>query len=123
MLLTIGQQELAPFATVPWHQYLVRSVDPPAAGLLPCGARTLTARGPFEEADELRLLAAERIDVIVTKNSGGAATAGKLTAARALGLQVVMVERPPSPAGTVPDAAAALAWLHHRATSTCERGE
>ena len=123
VLLTIGQQELAPFAAAPWHDYLVRSVDPPEAGLLPPGARTLAARGPFREADELRLLAAERIEVIVTKNSGGTATAGKLAAARALGVDVVMVERPASMAGTVPDAAAALAWLHHRAASACVRGE
>jgi precorrin-6A/cobalt-precorrin-6A reductase len=123
VLLTIGQQELAPFAAAPWHDYLVRSVDLPGAGLLPQGARTLTARGPFREADELALLAAERIEVVVTKNSGGTATAGKLAAARTLGLEVVMVERPPGPAGAVPDAAAALAWLHHRAASACERGE
>ena len=54
-----------------------------------------------------------RIEVLVTKDSGGAATAAKLTAARELGLPVVMVRRPPTPtdvpvAPTVPDA---LAWI------------
>ena len=119
VLLTVGQQELAPFLAAPWHLYLVRSVEPPPPALLPIAAQTLTARGPFTEADEYRLIAAERIDVIVTKNSGGTATAAKLAAARALGVEVVMVARPPAPQGTVPDAAAALAWLHQLAT---ERG-
>ena len=51
------------------------------------------------------------IDVLVTKNSGGAPTAGKLTAARHLGLPVIMVSRP---ASVVPDhrsPAAAERWL------------
>ncbi len=125
VLLTIGQQELAPFAAAPWHRYLIRSVDPPPPALLPPGARTLTARGPFQEEDEMRLLAEEDIQAIVTKNSGGAATAAKLAAARILGIEVVMVARPPAPPGTVPDAAAALAWLHQlapRPAAGWERG-
>jgi precorrin-6A/cobalt-precorrin-6A reductase len=40
----------------------------------------------------------ERIDVLVTKNSGGKATAAKLAAARALDIEVIMVERPKSEA-------------------------
>ena len=119
VLLTVGQQELAPFLAAPWHRYLIRSVEPPPPALLPPGARILTARGPFTEADEHRLLVGKQIEVLVTKNSGGTATAAKLAAARALGVEVVMVARPPVPPGTVPDAEAALAWLHQLAT---ERG-
>ena len=64
---------------------------------LPPGAETLLARGPFAEADERALLEARRIEVVVAKNSGGDATYGKIAAARALGLPVVMVDRPPAP--------------------------
>jgi len=122
VLLTVGQQELAPFAAAPSHRYLIRSVDPPPPALVPPGARVMTARGPFDWADEVRLLLAERTEVLVTKNSGGSATAAKLAVARALGLRVVMVQRPPAPPGTVPDAASALAWLHHGAAGGWERG-
>lgn len=118
VFLTVGQQELAPFAAAPWHSYLVRSVEAPAPGLLPPGTRCIAARGPFAEADERRLLAEEGVEVLVTKNSGGTATAAKLAAARALGVPVVMVARPPpSGAAAVPDAAGALAWLRHGAVS------
>jgi precorrin-6A/cobalt-precorrin-6A reductase len=112
VFLTVGQQELAPFG--PPHHYLIRSVDAPSDP--PPDATVITARGPFNEADERALLLEHGIDVVVTKNSGGAATAGKLAAARALGLPVVLVARPPRPAGLiVPDAAGALAWLAHQA--------
>ena len=114
VFLTVGQQELAFFGLAPWHSYLVRSVEPPDPALLPATSRVITARGPFREDEERHLLRHERIEALVTKNSGGAATAPKLAAARALGVRVVMVERPPPPPGeTVPDAAGALAWLDH----------
>ncbi len=114
VFLTVGQQELACFGLAPWHSYLVRSVEPPNPALLPAMCRVITARGPFREDEERHLLRHERIEALVTKNSGGAATAPKLAAARALGVRVVMVERPLPPSGeTVPDAAGALAWLDH----------
>jgi precorrin-6A/cobalt-precorrin-6A reductase len=111
VFLTVGQQELAPFR--PPHRYLVRSVDPPAT--LPPGATLITARGPFAAVEEQALLSAHRIEIVVSKNAGGAATEGKLIAARTLGLAVVMVARPEPPEGPLaPDAAAALAWLEHQ---------
>lgn len=125
VFLTIGQKELAPFRRAPQHDYLIRSVDAPDPGTLPARAEVITARGPFAEADEHLLLAGKRIEVIVTKNSGGTATAAKLAAARALGIPVVMVERPARPeVETVETVAAALDWLArlHDATATSRRG-
>ncbi len=112
VLLTVGRQDLAPFAAAPQHDYVIRSVDAPPKDALPPRAVVISARGPFAEAGERALLRAHAIDILVTKNAGGDATEAKLAAARALGLPVVMVARPPAvPGGTVPDVAAALAWL------------
>ena len=122
VLLTVGRKDLLPFATMDRHDWLLRSVDRPDSALLPPGARVLQARGPFYEAAEETLLRTERIDVIVTKNSGGMATAGKLVAARRLGVAVIMVARPVlAPAPVVPDATAAMTWLdalHDHGAST-----
>jgi precorrin-6A/cobalt-precorrin-6A reductase len=92
--LALGRQELLPFEAAPQHAYLVRSVDPVEPPLELPDVTYLTARGPFREADERTLLRESRIDVIVSKNSGGSASDGKIAAARALGLPVVMIRRP-----------------------------
>jgi precorrin-6A/cobalt-precorrin-6A reductase len=116
VFLTIGRQDLLPFRAAPQHSYLLRSVDPPDPVLVPPRATAIAARGPFSEAAERALMAGHAIELVVTKNSGG--DDAKLRAARALGLPVIMVDRPPTPSGeTVADAPAALAWLlaHHAA--------
>ncbi|MGH3276824.1 MAG: precorrin-6A/cobalt-precorrin-6A reductase, partial [Streptosporangiaceae bacterium] len=76
-------------------RFLIRCVDPPG-GPLPADAAVVLARGPYDAASELELMREHRIDVLVTKNSGGTLTSGKLAAARQLGIPVIMVRRPPS---------------------------
>lgn len=112
VLLTTGRQELAAFAECDAHWFLVRCVDPPA-GPAPARHEVLLDRGPFTVSGELSLLRTHAIDVVVTKNSGGDATAGKLVAARSLSLPVVVVERPPLPPAvpTVATVAGVLSWL------------
>jgi len=116
VLLTVGRKDLAPFVAAPRHQYVLRSVDAPGDAFVPPGAVVIAARGPFILADEIALLAAHRIDAIVTKNSGGDATVAKLEAARTLGIDVVMVRRPAAPKGeVVADVEQAWRWLEHQA--------
>ena len=111
VLLTVGRKELGAFRAAPWHRYVVRSVDAPEPGVLP-GAVVVEARGPFALEGELALLRAHGVEVVVTKNSGGEATAAKLEAARVLGVEVVMLDRPAEAGGeSVADVGAALGWL------------
>ncbi|MER5409840.1 cobalt-precorrin-6A reductase [Streptomyces sp. NPDC002769] len=112
VFLTTGRLGLAAFAHLDGLHFLARSVEAPEPPL-PQDIEVLLARGPFTVDDEWTLLRAHRIDVLVTKDSGGEATAAKLTAARALGLTVVVVRRPPLPDGVaaVPDVVSALARL------------
>ncbi|WP_207447210.1 cobalt-precorrin-6A reductase [Roseomonas marmotae] len=113
VLLTIGQKELEPFRAVPQHDYVIRSVDPPDPAHLPPGAETITETGPFSLEAERALLEGRDIEVLVTKNSGGSATAAKLAAARERGIPVVMMDRPAPPPGLVmvADAGSAMRWL------------
>ena len=83
----------------------------------------LTGRGPFSETDDRALLAAHRIEVVIAKNSGGSATYGKIAAARALGIEVVMVRRPSALDGpAVETVEQAIAQLDHALTSAMARG-
>ncbi|MFJ8661272.1 cobalt-precorrin-6A reductase [Streptomyces sp. NPDC093795] len=114
VFLTTGRMGLAAFADRP-QWFLVRSVDAPEPPM-PARAEVLLDRGPFTLDGERELLRRHRIDVLVTKDSGGAATAPKLTAAREAGIPVVVVRRPPVPEG-VPTAATpeeAAAWARSR---------
>lgn len=114
VFLTLGRQELLPFEAAPQHTYLIRSVDPVDPPLDVPHAVYLTSRGPFAEADEARLLKENRIEVIVAKNSGGPASYGKIAAARALGIDVILVRRPDLPeVMSVETVEEMLDWLDH----------
>lgn len=112
VFLSLGRLELAAFSTAPRHHYIARMIEQPGDIPLPPDIRFVFERGPFDEAKEQEFLARERIDVIVSKNSGGDATYPKIAAARRLGLPVVMIARPDKPAGVaLGDAEQALHWL------------
>jgi precorrin-6A/cobalt-precorrin-6A reductase len=118
VFLTQGRLQLAAFTQAPQHRYIVRAIDRPAEiDALP-DRKLILARGPFSLADELALMTRERIETLVTKNSGGPATYAKIEAARALEIEVIIVRPPPSPeAETLHDLDAVLAWIAaHRRT-------
>ncbi len=112
VFLTIGRQGVADFGAAPQHDYLLRVIEPPAAEDLPPRCEVFAARGPFTVDDEISLMRDKRIDIVVSKNSGGPFTYAKIEAARVLELPVVMIA-PPSRAN-VPvahDADAVMAFL------------
>jgi precorrin-6A/cobalt-precorrin-6A reductase len=123
VFLALGRKEIEPFVAAPQHHYLVRSVDPVVPPLAVPHAAYITGRGPFDETDERALLERHRIDIIVAKNSGGAATYGKIAAARALGLSVIMLRRPEMPdVEAVETVDGAVAWLDHALALATARG-
>jgi precorrin-6A/cobalt-precorrin-6A reductase len=112
VFLTTGRSGTSAFANVDaW--FLIRAVTAPDADTLPARHELVLSRGPYHYDDELALLRKHRIDALVTKNSGGAMTRPKLDAAAALGLAVVMVDRPPLPGGvtTVGTVDEAVDWV------------
>ncbi|MCT7377671.1 cobalt-precorrin-6A reductase [Chelativorans salis] len=124
VFLAIGRQELAPFAALPQHSYVVRSVDPVEPAAAPSNAHFILERGPFDEAAERVLFEKNGVEVIVAKNSGGKATYGKIAAARMLGLPVIMVCRPRPPTGdAVATVEEAMGRIRHLVRLPAERGE
>ncbi|WP_153812183.1 cobalt-precorrin-6A reductase [Streptomyces sp. SUK 48] len=112
IFLTTGRMGLAAFADLDDLCFLVRSVDAPEPPH-PSRMEVLLGRGPFTLDGERELLRRHRIDVVVTKDSGGAATAPKLVAAREAGLPVVVVRRPLVPGGVpvLPNPGKAAQWV------------
>jgi precorrin-6A/cobalt-precorrin-6A reductase len=123
VFLALGRKEIQPFAKAPQHFYLVRSVDPVDPPLAVPHASYITARGPFTEEDDRALLRQHEIDIVVAKNSGGAASYGKIAAARTLGLPVIMLTRPALPdVPFVSSVEEILARLDHALTLSTARG-
>jgi precorrin-6A/cobalt-precorrin-6A reductase len=114
VFLAIGKQNLALFAAKP-HHYLLRLVDAPEAKPLP-DCTVVLARGPFEADGDKALMLQHNISTVVAKNAGGAGAKAKLIAARALGLPLILIDRPTLPKrGVVGSVAEVMAWLDHPA--------
>ena len=112
VFLTTGRRDLEVFAADNRHRFLVRAVDPPD-GPVPPRMTLILDRGPYTVEGETALMREHGIGLLVTKNSGGPMTAAKLIAARDLGVQVVVVRRPPLPEGSlaVTTVAEAMRWI------------
>ncbi len=122
VFVTTGARGPEALATVPNAWFLVRLIEPLDGPLPLPHYAVIYARGPFTEISERKLMAEHDIDALLTKHSGGAATFGKIVAARDLGLPVVMMERPASePADTVDDVATALDWIEVRLSERMDR--
>ncbi|MBX9816682.1 MAG: cobalt-precorrin-6A reductase [Burkholderiaceae bacterium] len=111
VFLAIGKQNLSPFLACTQHWYLLRLVDP-VLDLPAARGHVVLDRGPFTLQGDRALLQAHGITHIVSKNSGGAGAEAKLTAARELGLPVILIDRPHIPSrNTVGSVREVLRWL------------
>lgn len=116
VFLAIGKQNLSQFAAKPQHHYLLRLVDTPEADLPLPSTTVEIARGPFDVQGDTALMQRHGITHVVAKNAGGTGAAAKLTAARDLGLPVIMIGRPEVPERPVMGSVAeVMAWLAHPA--------
>ena len=94
VFLTIGRQGVADFCAEQHHDYLLRVIERPEVGKLPRNSRVMIDRGPFSLEGEIALLRENKIDIVVSKNSGGNLTYAKIVAARQLGIDVIMIAPP-----------------------------
>jgi len=110
--LTVGRSELSHFTGLDGAWFLIRTIEKPEQAPRLGDCVMIQGRGPFHEASERALMARHRIDVVVAKNSGAAATYAKIAAARAAHLPVIMVRQPPAPPGErAATVDAAMDWL------------
>ncbi len=111
VLLTTGHRDLEIFAARVDCIFVIRLIGKPAFDL-PRHCTLITDRPPYDVPQEVALMREHSITHLVSKNSGGKQTAAKLTAAEALGVAVIMIDRPPLPEApeveSVEDVVAAL---------------
>jgi len=111
-LITTGHEGLATFLSRDDCTLVIRLIEPPGM-LLPPHARLILGRPPYSPAGETALFQREAITHLVSKNSGGAQTVAKIEAAKALGIDVIMIARPAyGPATEVATIEDAIAALH-----------
>ncbi len=125
--ITTGPGSLASLSALssssaPRMWFLIRLIEPPASpvalGEEGRDYTLITGKGPFSVQEEAALLAQYRINVLVSKMSGGAATRAKLDAAREAQIPVLMIARPPSePGPQLENTEDALFWLGARMNS------
>ncbi|QGM44598.1 cobalt-precorrin-6A reductase [Methylocystis heyeri] len=112
VFLTIGRLGVGAFRAQPQHEYLIRTIEPPELAELPPRSALLFSRGPFAKDDEIALMREQRVELVVTKNSGGPSTYAKMEAARELGLEAVVISPPAYPeVSRLGDLDAAMAFL------------
>ncbi len=112
VFLGTGRQTLEGFANLVGRRVICRQIDPPEAPFPFEGGEFLVGRPPFSVEDEIALFSQLKVDWLVVKNAGGAASRTKLTAARQLGIPVLMIARPPQGEWPIVDTVdAVLDWV------------
>lgn len=94
-LFTLGREPLQHLDEIPFHQFWTLRALEACPGNERC--EVIGARGPFLIDDERALFERRQIDVLVSKNSGSAATEPKLEVARERGVPVLVLRRPQLP--------------------------
>ncbi|WDR02477.1 cobalt-precorrin-6A reductase [Devosia algicola] len=99
VLLTTGHRGLEAFSKREDCRFIVRLIEAPTT-VLASNMHLVLSRPPYSIDDETRLMQSEQITHLVSKNSGGVQTMAKLAAAQALGVGIIMINRPDYDYGT-----------------------
>lgn len=91
-LFTLGREPLQHLHEIPPEQFWTLRALEAGEGNARC--EVIGARGPFRLEDERALFERRRVDVLISKNSGSAATEPKLEVARERGVPVLILKRP-----------------------------
>lgn len=112
VFLATGRQSLPAWADLRARAVHLRIIDPPAEPF-PFPGGFVVARPPFDRGAEAGLFRRLGITHLVVKDSGAAEGRSKLNAARDLGIEVLVLRRPPRPKDlvVVPTVEDALAWV------------
>lgn len=96
-LITTGINDLAAFAPIMTTKLFVRLIETPTDPLPVRDMEIIIGKPPYKKDEEIALYRLLGIDLIVSKNAGGNGTVAKIQAARALGIEVIMIDRPTTP--------------------------
>lgn len=111
VFLATGRQTLERFSNLPTCTLLCRQIDPPEKPFPFDNGSYVIGRPPFSVKKEVDLFEKHNVDWLIVKNAGSLQNTSKLIAARQLGIQVGMIERPANPdAPSVPTVAEAVDW-------------
>ena len=112
VFLATGRKTLAEYANLEGRRVLCRMIDPPTAPFPFEGGEFVIGRPPFSPRSEAQLFQALGVTHLVVKNAGGEGGRAKLDAARALKIQVLLLNRPEMPVVTqLSNVQEALAWV------------
>jgi len=112
VFLATGRTTLDAFKSRSDCWFLARVIDATQSEFPLQNGHFTRGRPPFSVADEVAVFREAGIDILITKNAGGANSKSKLIAARELGLPVLMIARPAiEPSRIVETVADAMTWV------------
>ncbi|GHB23978.1 cobalt-precorrin-6A/precorrin-6x reductase [Pseudovibrio japonicus] len=92
-----GTKVAAPLKQRPDITFIIRTLNAPTDAVAMPNAQYIEGLPNADWRAEYELLKKQNVDWVISKNSGGTASYGKIRAARELGLPVAMIKRPENP--------------------------
>lgn len=94
IFLAIGQKNLGFYKDYSHHFYLLRLIEKRNRLIFFPNYKCIISKGPFLVNEDIAILKKYKIDMVITKNSGGKGAYSKIIAARELQIPIVVISRP-----------------------------